>query len=223
MQTGLCDPPATPPAGFAIQLRTVTRALHARAERTGVVRALLRGTATRRAYALYLRNLAPAYLALERGLEQHTTCPLVAAIARPALYRTRAITADLEALDEPDLPLLPAGERYRARIEEVASTAGERLVGHAYVRYFGDLSGGQTLKCVLGRTLGLGPAELQLYDFPDIADPDAFKAGLRAALDQASAGVPDLGPVLDEASRGFAHTIAVSAAVHQRELGPPPA
>jgi heme oxygenase len=221
LQMGVSDPPADPPAGFATQLNRRTWALHRRAERTGVVSALLRGTATRRGYALYLRNLAPSYQELERGLEQHRAQPLVAVLAQPALYRAGAIADDLERLAEPDLPLLPAGERYRAEIRAAADRAPERLVGHAYVRYFGDLSGGQTLKRVLGRTLGLGPAELQLYAFPEIADQGRFKQHLKEALDQAAERVVDLEPVLEAAAAGFAATIAVSEAVRACELAAP--
>lgn len=211
------NPLAASPAGFVVALREGTRDLHDRAERTGVIRALLRGATTRHAYALYLRNLEPAYRALERGLERHQERPLVGVVARPALYRANALAADLERLAGPgwrdDLLLLPAGNRYRERIEAIADTADELLVAHAYVRYFGDLSGGQILKRLLGRTLGLGPAELQVYAFPGIDDPAGFKDGLRLALDGAAHQVADIGPLLEEASRAFALTIAVSEAV----------
>jgi len=53
----------------ALYLRT--KALHVEAERTGIIRDLLRGEATREGYVLLLRNLLPAYRAMEQGLVRH--------------------------------------------------------------------------------------------------------------------------------------------------------
>ena len=64
-----------PPGGLAQALRQATAALHRQAERSGFVEQVLRGEVTRPAYALYLRNLMPAYAAMERGLERHRGTP----------------------------------------------------------------------------------------------------------------------------------------------------
>ena len=45
--------------------------LHRDAERTGLIADMLHGRADRRGYVLLLRNLQPAYKALERGLDAH--------------------------------------------------------------------------------------------------------------------------------------------------------
>ena len=208
--------------GLVGALRERTRVLHHRAERTGVIRALLRGSASRQAYALLLRNLYPAYREMERGLERYWDLPAVRAVARPALYRSRALIADLERLGgaswRRDLALLPAGRRYRDHIKAVAADDGRLLVAHAYVRYFGDLSGGQILKRLLSRTLGLGPRELQFYSFPEIGDLDGFKAELGAALDRAAGEIGDPEATLEQAARSFELTIEVSEAVHDVAL-----
>jgi heme oxygenase len=49
-------------------LREATADLHRRAERSGVIADLLHGRATRSGYALWLRNLLPAYRNLEAAL-----------------------------------------------------------------------------------------------------------------------------------------------------------
>lgn len=205
--------------GLVEAMRERTRMLHVQAERTGAVRSVLRGVASRREYALLLRNLLPAYQELERGLERHRALPLVRPVARPELYRTVALTADIERLEGREradaLPLMAAGERYAAHLRNVSDGRGELLVAHAYVRYFGDLSGGQILRGVLARTLGLTPEELQFYSFPAIRDGDAFKEELRAAIDRAA------GPgraIIDEAVRAFELNIDVSEAVHQAAI-----
>ena len=50
---------------------------------------MLKGRASRDGYALFLRNLLPAYQALEEGLERDRSDPGVEALAQPALYRAR--------------------------------------------------------------------------------------------------------------------------------------
>ncbi|MBC8069744.1 MAG: biliverdin-producing heme oxygenase, partial [Deltaproteobacteria bacterium] len=86
---------------FADTLRLHTAPLHHRAERSGVVHDMLVGRATRGAYMLFLRNLLPAYRALEVGLLGHRArsgTEGVGALHHPALLRTPAIERDLGEL-----------------------------------------------------------------------------------------------------------------------------
>jgi len=210
--------------GLVEAMRAHTRRLHGEAERSGVIRDMLKGRATLEAYTLFLRNLLPAYEALERGLERHRGRPLLAGLARADLYRAGVLGADLARIKGPgwrdSLPLLPAGADYGGHIDELAARDARLLVAHAYVRYFGDLSGGQILKRLLGRTLGLGADALSFYSFPAIADIDRFKAELRAGLDEGAHELADIdGATLDEAARGFAFNIRISTAV--QAVSPP--
>ena len=124
--------------GLSAILRTETSSLHRQAERSGIIRDLLRGRTDRYGYALFLRNLLPAYREMERGLERHRHAPAIQAFALPKLYRARALMNDLQDLEGPDwrrsLPLLPAGANYGRRIALMAESEPERLIGHAYVR-----------------------------------------------------------------------------------------
>lgn len=203
--------------GLVAALRDRTEALHRQAERTGVVGDLLRGAASRRAYAVLLRNLLPAYQELERGLERHRALPAVRPMARSALYRSAALRADLEQMVghrwHLDLILLPPARRYADHIAAIAATDPRLLVAHAYVRYFGDLSGGQILQRLLSRTLGLGPAELHYYGFPTVDDLAGLKATLRAELDRAIPDAADVTALLEEAALAFTFNIEVSEAV----------
>ncbi len=61
----------TLPASLVTALYLRTKALHVEAERTGIIRDLLRAEASRDGYILLLRNLLPAYRAMEQGLERH--------------------------------------------------------------------------------------------------------------------------------------------------------
>ncbi len=211
---------AGPVLGLAAALRERTHALHVQAERSGIVREMLRGQASREGYALLLRNLLPAYAEMENALERHRLAPALRDLAQPAVYRAWALASDLEDLSGPDwasaLPLLPAGERYARQVGAAAQGSGTRLIAHAYARYMGDLYGGQILRRILARAPGLGPRSLGFYDFPAIADAEGFKAAYRQSLDRAALGIEDREAVIEEAAIAFELNIEVSLAVQER-------
>ena len=94
--------------------------------------------------------------------------------------------------------------------------AGSSGIGpHAYVRYLGDLNGGQILKRVLGKALALGPAHLSFYDFPAIADLTAFTGLYRTAFDTAGGQIAAVQPLLDEADAAFQFNIDISDEVRR--------
>jgi heme oxygenase (biliverdin-producing, ferredoxin) len=204
----------------ALYLRTKT--LHIEAERTGIIRDLLRGEASREGYILLLRNLLPAYQEMERGLERHRSSRILATLADYKLDRASAIEADLLALCgknwEGGIPLLDAGKIYARRIAKAMEGDGARLIAHAYTRYLGDLSGGQILQRLLERSLELRPSELSFYDFPRFADLAALKADYRKALDQAGAQASDPQAVVEEGAIAFSLNIDLSCAVQSMLL-----
>jgi heme oxygenase len=199
----------------ALYLRTKT--LHLEAERSGIIRDLLRGSAHRDGYTLLLRNLLPAYRAMEQGLARHRKTPGIGALANYRLDRAPAIESDLAALCgeawQHHIPLLPAGDHYARRITEAAQGNGARLIAHAYTRYLGDLSGGQILQRLLERSLALRPAELSFYDFPRYPDLAALKATYRDALDRAGALAGEQDAVVEEGALAFTLNIDLSCAV----------
>ncbi len=203
-------------AGLAARLRAGTAALHTRAERAGIVADLLRGRATQAGYALLLRNLLPVYREIEDGLWRRRDSPALRPFARPDLFRASAIEADLSALrgaGAATAPLLPAAARYAHRARLAASGDGGRLIAHAYVRVLGDLSGGRLFAPLLARTLGLPPAALRFYAFPDVPDLDAAKSAWRAGIDRAAAMLDDPADMAREARIAFRLNIALSEAV----------
>jgi heme oxygenase (biliverdin-producing, ferredoxin) len=201
---------------FADRLRSYTQVLHEQAERSGFVAMLLRGTATRRGYALFLANLWPAYDALEKGLKAHASAPGIATLADTSVYRASSLDSDLRALLGSEwrtrVPLLPAGAEYARRIETCSEKRSELLIAHAYVRYLGDLSGGRVLKQVLIRSLQLNEESLSFYDF-DVTDIDALRTRYRAAIDCSAGSIDDTEGVLNEAAAAFRLNIDLSQAV----------
>lgn len=192
-------------------LKARTARAHVRAERSGVVADLLRRRSSREAFALLSRSLVPVYGALEQAL---AAAPAPAAtIFFPEVARSAALARDLSRLAGAswrDLPETPAALSYAARIRDVGRQQPELLIAHAYVRYFGDLNGGQILKRMIAEALDLPADMFAFFEFPEIADMPAFLAGYRAAYERALAAVSNAEALLAEAETAFEFNISVS-------------
>lgn len=174
-------------ASLADRLKAETRSLHLAAERSAFMAALMRGEVDRPAYCALLRNLAALYAALEPALARHAAHPLLAPVHAPALFRGAALARDLALLHgaawADELPLLPATQAYVARLRELDAGEPGLLLAHAYVRYLGDLSGGQMLRRVVARNPALGGGQgVAFYDFGDPLATRALTASFRAGL-----------------------------------------
>lgn len=200
------------PTNLAGRLREATQALHATVERSGVMHRLLRGQLDRRGYCRLLRNLQPIYAALEAGLSRHADHPGLAPLGCAALYRSTALAADLQALHGPDwattLDRVDASTRYGEHLQRLADTDAAALAAHAYVRYLGDLHGGQLLARRVATGLGLDPAPgaargLAFYDFGDAAAVAARIGAFRAALGVIAADAERVEALVGEACRAF--------------------
>jgi heme oxygenase len=211
--TSLMLLPASPTAGLADTLRARVGALHTEAERSGIVSDVLRGEASVRAYLLLLRNLLPAYQALEAGLERHRDAALLGDLVRPELYRSGAILSDVTAMSaewRQELMLLPQATAYEAAITACAEGDGRRLIAHAYARYLGDLNGGGVLQRRLAGTL-------HFHAFPAIAEIASYRVEYRSAIDRAGARLADWSDLAAEAAQAFRYNIELSCAVKAKE------
>ena len=187
------------------RLRSETQALHTAAERSRFMGALLRGRVARPAYCAMLRNLHAIYAVLEPALTRHAQHPALAPVlaqdGMAALWRSAALGADLQQLHgtawADAISLQAATQRYLQRLHLLDATRPELLLAHAYVRYLGDLSGGQALSRIVASSpiLNVGscasaanatPAATAFYDFGDAAQTQAliqaFRAGLGAVV-----------------------------------------
>ncbi len=182
-----------------------------------MVGAILAERCTRALYASLLRNLVPAYRALEAGLDRHAESPALRALHRRELARSGWLARDLERLVGNDwesrLPLLGEGARYAERVEAAAEGSGALLIAHAYTRYLGDLGGGPLLKRHLGRALGLDSSCLSFYDFPEVGDLRAFARWYRVALDDAGSYLGEEDLIVEEGVAAFRLNIDLSEAV----------
>lgn len=194
---------------LADRLRTETRALHTTAERSSFMRVLLRGRMARTAYCALLRNLHAIYAALEPALARHAGHPLLAPVSLSALRRLSALEHDLRVLHGPAaldaLALQPAAACYAARLHDLDAARPELLLAHGYVRYLGDLSGGQMLRGIVAASPAIdGAGAVAFYDFGDPARTRALTQALRAGLASLSVAGTQADELVDEAKLAFA-------------------
>ena len=194
--------------GLAERLKTETRALHTAAERSRFMGVLLRGQMEKLAYCALLRNLHAVYAALEPALARHARHAVIAPVFEPALARTDALAADLLALHGPDwadsFALEPAAARYARRLHEIDATQPAMLLAHAYVRYLGDLSGGQMLRRIVSEGMDL-PAHggTAFYDFGEPSETRALTQAFRAGLDKVVVDAASADALVAEAVLAF--------------------
>jgi len=175
------------------------------------MQSLMRGSLPLQVYVLLLRNLHYVYDGLEGSLRRVADAhPLIAWLDTPELRRAPPIAEDLEHLHGADwleeLPIVSATSGYRDAVEDVGRRWPLGLVAHAWVRYMGDVSGGQVLARLLRRHYGLGEdGGTRTYDFSSLGEIDVFKADFRAQLDEVEEGHHRR--IVDEARRGFGHSI----------------
>lgn len=201
--------PDLPPrsSGLSARLKLETRTLHRQAEQSGIMQRLLRGRATRPMYCALLRNLYEIYAPLENGLQRHRDHPQVRPVFAPGLWRVAHLANDLAALAGEGWPteiaVQPAARAYRDALNDIAAARPVLLVAHAYVRYLGDLSGGQIVHRLVARQLHLGEHATRFYQFGTPADADQLLAQFRAALDTIALTGDDEDALVGEALGAF--------------------
>ena len=172
---------------FSKQLKEGTKKSHTMAENTSFVASFLRGVVDESKYRQLVANFYFIYHALETEVEKNKDNPFVGPMRLNGLSRHDALIKDCEYFygDDWREKIYPTEEtqRYVNRIHEVAKENPELLIAHHYTRYMGDLSGGQILKGIAQKALGLKEDGLAFYEFPEISDKKGFKESYRRVLD----------------------------------------
>lgn len=175
---------------LATKLREGTKQSHTMAENTAYMKCFLKGQIKQEPFRQLLANLYLVYSVLEEELEKLQNHPVVSKIYFSELNRKAKIEQDLEYYFgenwRSEIVATEAGKRYVNRIKEVAQTEPSLLVAHAYVRYLGDLSGGQGLKTIIRKAFNLPEHKgVGLHEFDALPTRDeqvAFKIKYRDAL-----------------------------------------
>lgn len=178
---------------------------HHQAEGMAFSRALLEETVSPVQLAALLRSLAPAYDLIEAEAPKLARQLGVSDTPWSALARRAALEHDLALLSAtPETPTCPAAKRWLERLEHLAQTSPHRLMAHLYVRYGGDLSGGQLLaphaNAILQRK---GLPALSFWEFEE---PEKLKQALHDTFERFVLSAPQEAELLDEAEDAFRAT-----------------
>jgi heme oxygenase len=198
------------PLGLADLLREQTRFVHDQAETAPFMGRLLAGELPARAYAALAAQNYAIYEALEGLSEQWRTDPVAGPFVLDELMRVPQLERDLAYLLGPNwrsraqLMRVPATDRYVAHIGAVCGNWSAGFVAHHYVRYLGDLSGGQIIRRSLERFYGeAGRLGASFYVFDRIEKIKPFRDHYRGLLDQAALCVADHERLVAEAIVAF--------------------
>lgn len=196
------------PESFSARLRAATQDDHTAAESSRFITELLGGRLSARDYVALIAQYRPIYAAVERASAALRGDNAMSVILDPALDRLAYIDADLDGLVDwaglDSLPsVVPATLIYAARIDELNEASDSpRFLAHHYLRYLGDLSGGQAIGALTARHYEVPATLLSMWRFDGIAKPKTYKDTYRDHLDVLGL---ELGPdtVIDETCRGF--------------------
>lgn len=186
---------------FHDQIKARTDAAHAQAENAPFISTLMGGGLNPLAYRDYLAAFLPIYSLMEALLKARSESALLSYFNHRALDRSTHIENDIAHLETTlsstfDGESLPSVQSYLARLSNEVSDA--RLLAHHYIRYLGDLSGGQAISKLVSRHYAIAPEALTFYDFTNIGDTVFYKKRYRDLLNLAPLNTEEKDDFLDE-------------------------
>ena len=189
---------------FSKKIKKDTSKSHSMAENTGFVTNFLAGVVSKESYKQLIADFYFIYTALEEQVEKYKDDPFISPIAFDELKRVPALEKDCEfywgknwrsVINPTD-----ACKNYVARVKKINA---KFLVGHHYTRYLGDLSGGQILRNIADKSMGLNGQGLAFYEFDGISSAKGFKERYRHALDNLPITWSDGELIINEANYAF--------------------
>lgn len=200
---GGCSQKAVP---FSGQLKQAGKEDHDKVEQAAVIRAIFDGSISEKEYMDYLACLYEVYSQLEKELCLQESNPQVAPLIIPDIFRASTIKADLKAFgDEGHKPNQQARE-YRAHLQFLGQYRPHLLIAHAYLRYLGDLFGGQMIARKLKERFD---DKLNFHDFTalcqaqKIKNPTVFAIKFREILDALPLDEEQKNEILEEVAAGY--------------------
>jgi len=195
--------------------------MHRDAEGSTYLAALTAGRLDLTAYAALASQHAVIYQALEQLTADFADDPIAGKFAFPELARRPQLEADLAFLATRGITASAPTEatiRYAERLAELATwPAG--FVAHHYVRYLGDLSGGQAIGRLIATAYGLEPGGdgVRFYVFEDVP-PKPFKDNYRALLDAMPLDEREQEEVLDEVLLAYKFNVELLTSLAEQLL-----
>lgn len=183
---------------FIQDLREQTSQAHSEAEQTEFMKQLFSGSLPLESYAKYLLALRSVYSTMEDRIRLYRDSKIISAIFDPRLERFKQISADIKSLTSERILPKAVIDIVREYVYLIKQANEVELAAHHYIRYLGDLSGGQAIKKILERSYGLSESQTNFYNF-DI-DPKQYRDSYKEALNMII--------VTDEQKMEFANTVS---------------
>jgi heme oxygenase len=189
-------------------LREGTAEVHKNIEKSSFLKDLFKGKVSKEVYLRYLESFFYLYNELEYSVNLKLSDENIQKLYFPDLHRTKALYLDLIYFGGASFNPGPPSEktiRYIDHIKKITEKETYKIISHLYVRYLGDLSGGQILGGMIRKIFslekGFGDS---FYSFP-IGDVDHFKNTYRAQLDSLDLEDFQKMELLEEAKLAFSY------------------
>ena len=166
---------------------------------------------------LFLSQLYFLYEALEAGLDHHKDHPIVGPVLfGQEVFRLPNIKEDLTFFHGDDwrshISCLDSTKEYADHISEITQTNPQLLIADAYVRYQGDLSGGQILKRIIRRTYGFDDKTcdgVRFYEFDTLESIPGFKDFYSARMNELKLSADQKKNMVEQAISAFQFNINI--------------
>jgi heme oxygenase len=197
---------------LSAMVREASKESHQSAENSPFMVALLKGELSTSAYCDYLAQLAPIY----ETLESWTTTKLPLFDRR--LDRFESIISDMESMCGMGM-VYDETIQYTKHLKSIAASKDEiRFLAHHYVRYLGDLSGGQAVAKLVMRNMSIPPNFLSFYEFDQIQDKVRYKETYREQLDNLQLTQVQIDSFIAEVMTAFKHHEKIFSALGSKWL-----
>ncbi|WP_394620169.1 heme oxygenase (biliverdin-producing) [Lentzea sp. JNUCC 0626] len=210
--------------GFSQTLRDALADVHRRSERWDYLDALLGGTLPMAAFVEFTAQRYFLYSAFEDDDSAVRADPVAGRFVFDELSRLAVVRTDLEHFHgrhwEKVIEPLPAVAEHCARVRELARDWPGGYVAQYYVRYLGDLLGGQVFREKMAKHHGLTGPGIRFYDFAGIPDVPAFRTRYHDLLDAVPWDEDEQARVVGEAIEAFDATHRFFVALADRTMQP---
>lgn len=167
---------------FANQLREAGKHLHSAVENTLLIQSIFNGEITEEVYKKYLLSLYGIYSELEKQIvifsKDQSLRFIFEPLVIPELFRSRSIEQDLDAFRVSDSEAPESAKKYQNHLNKISVEKPHCLIAHYYLRFLGDLFGGQT---IAGKLSCRFEGKLAFYDFTELCQKNELSAPMQFA------------------------------------------